>query len=115
MEVRAQDDFDNHVNMKWKNDNPIPEKYPRYTNFTVLSEMMEDIMKDMSKDKDNTIINKIHDLYLNQTDSQFKQHVSDIISKFNAAQSPSELIDMILSEIPNWKLLSITYLFFSYM
>ena len=101
MEVRAQDDFDNHINMKWKNDNPIPEKYPRYTNFTVLSEMMEDIMKDMSKDKDNIIINKIHDLYLNQTDSQFKQHVSDIISKFNAAQSPSELIDMILSEIPN--------------
>ena len=39
--VRLQDDFDNAVNETWKKENPIPDIYPRYTNFTVLHEELE--------------------------------------------------------------------------
>ena len=100
-EIRAQDDFDNHINSEWKKNNPIPDKYPRYTNFTFLNEKMEDLMKIMSNDEKNTIIHRIYNLYLNQTEEQFKQHVIDIISRFNTASTSQELIDMLLSEIPN--------------
>jgi len=68
MEIRAQDDFDNYVNADWKANNPIPDKYPRFNNFTELSEKMDHLMIDFCKNLDNKLINNIFNLYLNQSD-----------------------------------------------
>lgn len=100
-EVRAEDDFDSHVNNKWKNANEIPDKYPRFTNFTVLSEKMEAIMKDMVTNKENSLINNIFNLYLNQTDAQFKKHVLVEMSKITNTDNKQTLLENVLKEIPN--------------
>ena len=61
---REQDDFDNAVNHQWKLDNPIPDKYPRYENFTILSEKMESIMVEICKGDTDTLVNKIFNLFI---------------------------------------------------
>lgn len=103
MSIRAQDDFDNFVNAEWKKKNPIPDKYPRYTNFTFLSEMMDSIMKKMCENTNNVLINSVYNLYLTQTEKQFKEHVHGELNKIITASSKDELIENTLEEIKNGK------------
>ena len=35
-DVSYKNDFDNAINHLWKEENPIPDEYPRYSNFTKL-------------------------------------------------------------------------------
>ena len=105
MTTRAQDDFDNFVNAEWKKNNPIPDKYPRFTNFTLLSEKMEKLMIDLSKDKNNKLINRIFNLYMGQSDKDLRSVVleevdSEDFAKINTSQN---LLDYILKQIPNGK------------
>ena len=65
--VSFQDDFDNSINHSWKEMNPIPDKYPRYTNFTQISESLEQTMISICSDKSNELLNRIYQLFHNQT------------------------------------------------
>ena len=60
--VRIQDDFDNAVNETWKKENPIPDIYPRYTNFTKLDEELEKLKIEMCKNKYNPFILIFNDI-----------------------------------------------------
>ena len=53
------DDFDNAINKTWKENNPIPDIYPRYTNFTKLSEELEILKIKMCQDEKNSFMNKV--------------------------------------------------------
>ena len=66
--VRLQDDFDNAINEDWKKENPIPDIYPKYTNFTKLSEDLEKLKIEMCEDVRNKLLNTIYNLYLHQNE-----------------------------------------------
>ena len=57
--VRMQDDVDGYINSEWKSNNPIPDIYPRYTNFTALSENLEKQKIEICENKENVIINNL--------------------------------------------------------
>ena len=57
--VRLQDDFDTAYNSEWKTANPIPDKYPRYTNFTTLSENLEQLMIEICKTRKSELLSNI--------------------------------------------------------
>ena len=102
MTTRPQDDFDNYINAQWKQDNPIPDKYSRFTNFTVLQEKMDKILIEMTK-QDNSLINNIYNLYLNQDNRTLKDKISNIVNKINQIDDIETFFRYIFSEIPNGK------------
>ena len=91
--VRIQDDFDNAMNASWKLEHPIPDKYPRYTNFTVLTERMESIMKEMCIDQTNVLLNKTYTQYMSQNDETLKSHIYKKVEMMENVDSISGLIE----------------------
>ena len=103
--VRMQDDVDEYVNSKWKSENPIPDIYPRYTNFTVLHENLEKQKIEICQDADNKTINKLFDLYCNQTNEETKSYIEKKLSIIQNCQTKQELINLLLSQINKGKYL----------
>ena len=103
--VRMQDDVDEYVNSKWKSENPIPDIYPRYTNFTVLHENLEKQKIEICQDEDNKTINKLFNLYCNQTNDETKKYIEKKISAVQNCQTKQELINLLLSQITQGKYL----------
>ena len=104
-EVKIQNDVDDFVNKKWKSENPIPDIYPRYTNFTVLSENLEKQKIEICEDKDNTTINQLYNYFLQQTSEQTIIHIKKQIDAFYAHTTKEDLIDYVISLIPKGKYL----------
>ena len=105
MSTRAQDDFDNYINSDWKTNNSIPDKYPRYTNFTVLSEKMENLMIELSKDNSNTLINNIFNLFINQNEEDLRSIILEEVQnqEFASINTSQDLLDYIIKQIPKGK------------
>ena len=99
--IRYQDDFDNAVNAEWKAANPIPDIYPRYTNFTKLNEELEDLKIEMCKDNNNTLINRIYSLYMNQDEELTKEYINNKINKIFLCTSKIQLIQYLMSLVGN--------------
>ena len=99
--VRIQDDFDNAINEEWKKNNPIPDIYPRYTNFTVLHEELEKIKMDICENKENKLIHELYNLYKDQDDNYNKQFIMNRIERIMDKPTKEDLIHYLLSEIPN--------------
>ena len=97
--VRFQDDFDNAINASWKKENPIPDKYPRFTNFTVLTERTEEVMKEICNNQDNGLINRLYQLYLNQDETQLKAHIATQLEELNNVTTKTELIHYLCRQI----------------
>ena len=100
---REQDDFDNSVNYQWKLDNPVPDKYPRYENFTILSERMESIMVEICKGDTDTLVNKIFNLFIGQTDKDFIEHTTNELNNVSLIDNKYDLFEFIFSQIPKGK------------
>ena len=64
-----REDFDNAVNEQWKKENPIPDIYPRYTNFTAMHEELEKLKIEMCKDMSNVLPFHLFSLYTQPTSS----------------------------------------------
>ena len=97
-----QNDFDNAVNAEWKAENPIPDIYPRYTNFTKLSEELEALKIAMCKDEKNTFIHKIFQLFMNQQEEDTLRYIKNKkINPIMATETKTELIDYLINEITN--------------
>ena len=103
--VRFQDDFDNAVNEQWKKDNPIPDIYPRYTNFTVLHEKLEKLKMEICENEENTLINNLYNLYKNQNEESCYNLIKNYINEIKSKQTKKELINFLLYEIPKGKYL----------
>lgn len=99
-EVRPQDDFDNAINAEWKAEHPIPDKYPRYTNFTTLSEKQEKIMIEICENGASPIVTRVYNLFKNQTDEQLKESIRAQTDEILACETKDSLIQKILSWIP---------------
>ena len=101
--VRLQDDFDNAVNESWKKNNPIPDIYPRYTNFTVLHEELERLKIKICENSNHTLIHKLYKLYKNQNHEVINEYILTQIKKIQTTTSKQELIHLLLSQIVNGK------------
>ena len=99
--VRVHDDFDNAINEEWKKNNPIPEIYPRYTNFTILHEELEKLKITICQDTKYTLLNKLYNLYKNQDDEKVINFIQEYINVIHGKDSKQELIDYLLHEIIN--------------
>ena len=100
MSIRYQDDFDNAINAEWKAEHPIPAKYPRYTNFTTLSEKQEQIMIDICKSGSSPLVTQIFNLYKNQNDEQVLSAIHEQTQQILECESKETLVHLILSWIP---------------
>jgi len=100
-----QDDVDGFVNDKWKSENPIPDIYPRYTNFTVLHENLEKQKIEICENSDNEIINTLYNLFKGQSSEQCNLYIKKYLDMINATNTKQELIDLIISLIPKGKYL----------
>ena len=98
--IRHQDDFDNAVNAEWKSQNPIPDKYPRYTNFTDLTERMEDIMSQMCVSPENSLLHRVYEMFLNQNENQLKNHVVKYVEDLEDIHTADDLVRYLAEQIP---------------
>ena len=97
-----QNDFDNTVNAEWKKENPIPDIYPRYTNFTKLSEELETLKITMCKDEENTFIHKIFQLFVNQQDENTLKYIREKkIKPIMSKVTKTGLFDYLIKQISN--------------
>ena len=103
--VRMQDDVDGYINSEWKSNNPIPDIYPRYTNFTALSENLEKQKIEICENKENVIINNLFNLYKGQSSEQTNNYIKKKVNVINDCESKQELINHIISLIPKGKYL----------
>lgn len=101
--VRLQDDFDNAVNETWKKENPIPDIYPRYTNFTVLHEELEALKIKICENSNHTLIHKLYNLYKNQDHQLTYKYILHEIEKIQNTTSKQELIEFLLKQIVKGK------------
>lgn len=101
--VRLQDDFDNAVNETWKKENPIPDIYPRYTNFTVLHEELEALKIKICENSNHILIHKLYNLYKNQNTDNIHKYILHEIEKIQNATSKQELIEFLLKQIVKGK------------
>lgn len=98
--VRLQDDFDNAINEEWKRENPIPDIYPRYTNFTKLSEDLEKLKIEMCQDENNKLINTIYNLYLHQNETSVNNTIMKHVDQIKNTETKQDLINHLLNVIP---------------
>lgn len=103
--TRIQDDVDTHVNEIWKSKNSIPDIYPRYTNFTVLSERLEKQKIEVCQDESNQRINHLFNLFQNQTLEETKSYIKNKLDEINSHEVKHDFIDYLISEINNGKYL----------
>ena len=96
---RLQDDFDNVYNAEWKQSNPIPDKYPRYTNFTALTEKMESIMKEICESGKSELVTRLYNMFLQQTEDQVKNHISGNIRPIAEITNVDALIDYLCEQV----------------
>ena len=96
-----KEDFDTALNQVWKDAHPIPDKYPRYTNFTQLSEQLEQTMISMCTDESNELLNQIYSLYTEQTDDQLKHFLLKQTQFINACDTTEQLVKLLISWIPS--------------
>lgn len=100
-QTRIQDDVDTFVNAEWKSSHPIPDIYPRYTNFTALSEKLEQQKIDICEDISNERIYQLYHLFLSQNDTQTREYIRDRINYIQNTTSKNELMDKIFFLITN--------------
>ena len=100
-QLSLKDDFDNAINRVWKEENPIPDEYPRYSNFTKLFMDLEFKKMEICQDETNVFINKIYNLYQNQHEASIKSHIMNDCQSILNCQSKEELFEYLLSEIQN--------------
>jgi putative endopeptidase len=96
---RLEDDFDNHINHEWKQNNPIPPEYPRYTNFTSIDINLEKLKMEIANDTDNTFVNTIYNLYLNQDEASLKSQINTKINEIRQTTTKKELVTYLLQQI----------------
>ena len=101
--VRLQDDFDNAVNETWKKENPIPDIYPRYTNFTVLHEELEALKIKICENSNHALIHKLYNLYKNQDTNEINKYILHEVEKIQNVTSKQELIELLLKQIVSGK------------
>ena len=101
--VRIQDDFDNAINETWKKENPIPDIYPRYTNFTKLDEELEKLKIEMCKNKYNPFIHAKYNLYLNQNEKKINTEILERIQELQSQETKEDLITYLLKQITKGK------------
>lgn len=101
--VRLQDDFDNAVNETWKKENPIPDIYPRYTNFTVLHEELEALKIKICENTNHTLIHKLYNLYKNQDQRLTEKYILHEVEKIQNVTSKQELIEFLLKQVVSGK------------
>jgi len=97
--VRLQDDFDNACNAEWKATHPIPDKYPRYTNFTDLTERMEAVMKEICLSNKSELVSTLYNKFLNQTEEQVVQHIRKTIASIQQCETVDSLIEYLCGQI----------------
>ena len=103
IEYKPEDDFDNWVNNTWKIENPIPDKYPRYTNFTVLNEKMEKLMIHICESNKSKILTYIYNKFLQQDDIENISYIRDkLINLYNITDKRG-LIEYMISKIEEGK------------
>lgn len=98
---QMKDDFDNAVNYQWKQENPIPEEYPRYSNFTKLFMDLEEKKMEICNDSTNTFINTIYNLYKNQNRELILDHIKNECETILYKDSKEALFSYLLSQINN--------------
>ena len=89
--VRMQDDVDGYINSKWKSENPIPDIYPRYTNFTALSENLEKQKIEICENKENVMINNLFNLFKGQSSEQTISYIKNKLNVINLCETKQDL------------------------
>lgn len=97
--ARFQDDFDTAVNAEWKEQNPIPDIYPRYTNFTKLDEELEQLKIGMCKDESNEFIHSLFRLYSEQDEGSVMDYIGEKVRKIMECESKQDLCNHLLRNI----------------
>jgi predicted metalloendopeptidase len=96
---RLEDDFDNHINHEWKQNNSIPPEYPRYTNFTSIDMNLEKLKMEIANDTNNKFVNTIYNLYLKQDEANLKAQILTKINEIRETTSKQELVTYLLKQI----------------
>lgn len=96
-----KDDFDNAINWEWKQNNPIPAEYPRYSNFTKLFIDLEKIKMEICENKNNQFINTIYNLYKEQNAESIREYIKNKLENMNNYDSKQSFINYLLGEIHN--------------
>ena len=91
-----QEDFYRHVNQKWMDNNPIPNKYSKWGTFEILHEENLEKIKDLVKNKSTgkyTIIKQLYDEVMNQQkiDNLKEQSIKKYVDMVNNATTKNEL------------------------
>ena len=95
-----REDFDNAVNEQWKKENPIPDIYPRYTNFTAMHEELEKLKIEMCKDMSNALPFHLFSLYTQPTSSTEMDYVKhEKLHPILNTLDKTELVQYLLSRI----------------
>ena len=98
---RLEDDFDNHVNFVWKAEHPIPEEYPRFTNFTKIDIELEKIKMEIATNQENRFINHIYNVFIENNEDSVRSYIMSKIESIQNKNSKGDLIDFLLKEITN--------------
>jgi putative endopeptidase len=107
--IRLEDDFNGYINNEWFKENPIPDSYSSWGNFTILDlknkeRVLEllDISKDISKDtsKDILFVKDLNNQYMNKNHSiTFDNYLEKINNISNIKEFNVLLLDLLTKQL----------------
>ena len=94
---RLEDDFDNHVNYMWKAEHPIPDEYPRFTNFTQIDMALEKIKMEIATNPENKFISHIYNIFI-ENNEDFTDYSLDSLDVMSLQLEIEKLLDVNLGD-----------------
>ncbi|ULY68490.1 M13 family peptidase [Chlorella virus XW01] len=98
--LRLEDDFNGYINNQWFNNNPIPNEYSSWGNFTILDNQNKDRVLDLLKDDNNIPISNellfVKNLYQQYTNKQDSNTFNSFIDKINNISNITEFNKVLL-------------------
>jgi len=107
--LRLEDDFNGYINNKWFEDNPIPNEYSSWGNFTILDNQNKDrVLELLNIDSSTYISNEllfVRNLYQQYMSKQNSITFDDYVNKINNISNISEF-NILLLELLSKQLVS---------
>lgn len=92
--LSPQEDYDNFVNSEWKNNNPIPGDYSRWTSFHVLHEKVREQLKEICQTLPaEGLLGSFYHLAIPEP-IELSTKLKGLLSKVAATQNESELFSL---------------------
>lgn len=90
--VKATDDFDTYVNQEWKNNNPVPDDYSRWTSFHVLHDRVQKQLEEICGTLDvNSLLGHFHKLAMTEP-TAVSSELTALLNTVNSVTTMPELL-----------------------